>query len=69
MLNRLGFIFSVIGLFIYSMPCNAQSLNQKDLELKRISLAKEINNIQKLINRSKDERKLVVENLDKFNDK
>tara|TARA_B110001452_G_scaffold163980_1_gene136746 strand:+ start:1304 stop:2521 length:1218 start_codon:yes stop_codon:yes gene_type:complete len=67
MLNRLGFIFSVIGLFIYSMSCNAQSLNQKDLELKRISLAKEINNIQKLINRSKDERKLVVENIDNLN--
>jgi len=67
MLNRLGFIFSVIGLFIYSISCNAQSLNQKDLELKRISLAKEINNIQKLINRSKDERKLVVENIDNLN--
>ena len=49
------------------MSCNAQSLNQKDLELKRISLAKEINNIQKLINRSKDERKLVVENIENFN--
>ena len=49
------------------MSCNAQSLNQKDLELKRISLAKEINNIQKLINRSKDERKLVVENIDNLN--
>ena len=67
MLNRLGFIFSVIGLFIYSISCNAQSLNQKDLELKRISLAKEINNIQKLINRSKDERKLVVENIENLN--
>ena len=67
MLNRLGFIFSLIGLFIYSMSCNAQSLNQKDLELKRISLAKEINNIQKLINRSKDERKLVVENIENLN--
>ena len=49
------------------MSCNAQSLNQKDLELKRISLAKEINNIQKLINRSKDERKLVVENIENLN--
>ena len=67
MLNRLGFIFSVIGLFIYSISCNAQSLNQKELELKRISLAKEINNIQKIINRSKDERKLVVENIENLN--
>ena len=67
MLTRLRFIFSVIGLFIYSTSCNAQSLNQKDLELKRISLAKEINNIQKLINRSKDERKLVVENIENLN--
>jgi septal ring factor EnvC (AmiA/AmiB activator) len=52
---------------LYSTSCYAQNLTQKDLELKRISLVNEIKNIQKLINNSKDEKKLVLENIENLN--
>ena len=52
---------------MYSTSCYAQNLTQKDLELKRISLVNEIKNIQKLINNSKDEKKLVLENIENLN--
>ena len=67
MFNRLKFIFLLTTLILYSTSCYAQNLSQKDLELKRIGLVKEIKNIQKLINNSKDERKLVVENIENLN--
>jgi septal ring factor EnvC (AmiA/AmiB activator) len=54
-------------LILYNTFCYAQNLSQKDLELKRIDLANEIKNIQKLINNSKDERKLAVENIENLN--
>ena len=52
---------------MYSTSCYAQNLTQKDLELKRISLVNEIKNIQKLINNSKGEKKLVLENIENLN--
>ncbi|MDB2354683.1 peptidoglycan DD-metalloendopeptidase family protein [Flavobacteriaceae bacterium] len=52
---------------MYSISCYTQNLTQKDLELKRISLVNEIKNIQKLINNSKDEKKLVLENIENLN--
>ena len=67
MFNRLKFIFLLTTLILYSTSCYAQNLTQKDLELKRISLVNEIKNIQKLINNSKDERKLAVENIENLN--
>ena len=67
MFNRLKFIFLLTTLILYSTFCYAQNLSQKDLELKRIDLANEIKNIQKLINNSKDERKLAVENIENLN--
>ena len=67
MFNRLKFIFLLTTLILYSTSCYAQNLSQKDLELKRIGLVNEIKNIQKLINNSKDERKLVVENIENLN--
>ena len=67
MFNRLKFIFLLTTLILYNKSCYAQNLSQKDLELKRIGLVNEIKNIQKLINNSKDERKLVVENIENLN--
>jgi len=67
MFNRLKFIFSLTTLILYNTFCYAQNLSQKDLELKRIDLVNEIKNIQKLINNSKDERKLAVENIENLN--
>ena len=67
MFDRLKFIFSLISVVLYSTSFYAQNLSQKDLELKRISLVKEIKNIQKLINSSKDEKKLVLENIENLN--
>ena len=67
MFNRLKFIFLLTTLILYSTSCYAQNLTQKDLELKRISLVNEIKNIQKLINNSKDEKKLVLENIENLN--
>ena len=67
MFDRLKFIFSLISVILYSTSFYAQNLSQKDLELKRISLVKEIKNIQKLINSSKDEKKLVLENIENLN--
>ena len=67
MFNRLKFIFLLTTLILYSTSCYAQNLTQKDLELRRISLVNEIKNIQKLINNSKDEKKLVLENIENLN--
>lgn len=67
MFNRLKFIFLLTTLILYSTSCYAQNLTQKDLELKRISLVNEIKNIQKLINNSKDEKKLVLEKIENLN--
>ena len=65
MLNRLSFI--IFFLFISSGEVYSQFLNQKDLEKKRIELTKEIKNIQNLITSSKNEKKLVIENIDNLN--
>ena len=67
MFNRLKFIFLLTTLILYNTFCYAQNLSQKDLELKRIDLVNEIKNIQKLINNSKDEKKLVLENIENLN--
>ena len=67
MFNRLKFIFLLTTLILYSTSCYTQNLTQKDLELRRISLVNEIKNIQKLINNSKDEKKLVLENIENLN--
>ena len=67
MFNRLKFIFLLTTLILYSTSCYTQNLTQKDLELKRISLVNEIKNIQKLINNSKGEKKLVLENIENLN--
>ena len=67
MFNRLKFIFLLTTLILYSTSCYTQNLTQKDLELKRISLVNEIKNIQKLINNSKDEKKLVLEKIENLN--
>ena len=67
MLNRLSFIISVLFLFMSSIESYSQILNQKDLEKKRIELTKEINNIQNLINTSRNEEKLVIENIENLN--
>ncbi len=67
MFNRLKFIFLLATLILYSTSCYTQNLSQKDLELKRISLVNEIKNIQMLINNSKDEKKLVLENIENLN--
>ena len=50
-----------------SIESYSQILNQKDLEKKRIELTKEINNIQNLINTSRNEEKLVIENIENLN--
>jgi septal ring factor EnvC (AmiA/AmiB activator) len=65
MLNRLSFI--IFFLFISSGEVYSQFLNQKDLEKKRIELTKEIKNIQNLITSSKNEKKLVIENIENLN--
>ena len=67
MLNRLSFIISVLFLFMSSGEVYSQFLNQKDLEKKRIELIKEINNIQNLINSSKNQKKLAIENIVNLN--
>jgi septal ring factor EnvC (AmiA/AmiB activator) len=67
MLNRLSFIIYVFFLFMSSIESYSQILNQKDLEKKRIELTKEINNIQNLINTSRNEEKLVIENIENLN--
>ena len=67
MFNRLKFTFLLTTLILYSTSCYTQNLTQKDLELKRISLVNEIKNIQMLINNSKDEKKLVLENIENLN--
>ena len=67
MLNRLSFIIYVLFLFMSSIESYSQILNQKDLEKKRIELTKEINNIQNLINTSRNEEKLVIENIENLN--
>ena len=67
MLNRLSFIISVLFLFMSNGEVYSQFLNQKDLEKKRIELTKEINNIQNLINSTKSEKKLVIENIENLN--
>jgi len=50
-----------------SIESYSQILNQKDLEKKRIELTKEINNIQNLISTSRNEEKLVIENIENLN--
>ena len=67
MLNRLSFIIYVLFLFMSSIESYSQILNKKDLEKKRIELTKEINNIQNLINTSRNEEKLVIENIENLN--
>lgn len=67
MLNRLSFIISVLFLFMSNGEVYSQFLNQKDLEKKRIELTKEINNIQNLINSSKNQKKLAIENIVNLN--
>jgi len=67
MFNRLKFIFLLTTLTLNITSSYAQNLSQKDLEFKKTALVKEIKNIQKLINNSKDERKLVVENIENLN--
>ena len=67
MLSRLSFILFTLFLFAYSLNSYSQSSSQSDLELKRIELTKEINNIQKLISSSKNKKKLVVENIQNLN--
>jgi len=67
MLSRLSFILFTLFLFAYSLNSYSQYLNQSDLERKRIELTKEINNIQKLISSSKNQKKLVVENIQNLN--
>ena len=67
MLSRLSFLLFTLFLFAYSLNGYSQYLNQSDLERKRIELTKEINNIQKLISKSKNKKKLVVENIENLN--
>ena len=67
MSNRLDFVLFTLLLFAYSLNSYSQSSSQSDLELKRIELTKEINNIQKLISSSKNKKKLVVENIQNLN--
>ena len=67
MLSRQSFILFTLFLFAYSLNSYSQYLNQSDLERKRIELTKEINNIQKLISSSKNQKKLVVENIQNLN--
>ena len=67
MSSRLGFVLFTLLLFAYSLNSYSQSSSQSDLELKRIELTKEINNIQKLISSSKNKKKLVVENIQNLN--
>ena len=67
MFDKSRFIFLLITLALYSTSCYSQNLSQKDLELKRTDLVNEIKNIQNLINNSKDEEKLVVENIENLN--
>ena len=66
-IDKSRFIFLLITLALYSSLCYSQNLIQRDLELKRIDLVNEIKNIQNLINNSKDEEKLVVENIENLN--
>ena len=67
MSSRLCFVLFTLLLFAYSLNSYSQYLNQSDLERKRIELTKEINNIQKLISSSKNQKKLVVENIQNLN--
>ena len=67
MSSRLCFVLFTLLLFAYSLNSYSQSSSQSDLELKRIELTKEINNIQKLISSSKNKKKLVVENIQSLN--
>ena len=67
MSSRLDFVLFTLLLFAYSLNSYSQSSSQSDLELKRIELTKEINNIQKLISSSKNKKKLVVENIQNLN--
>ena len=67
MSSRLCFVLFTLLLFAYSLNSYSQSSSQSDLELKRIELTKEINNIQKLISSSKNKKKLVVENIQNLN--
>ena len=67
MSSRLDFVLFTLLLFAYSLNSYSQSSSQSDLELKRIELTKEINNIQKLISSSKNKKKLVVENIQSLN--
>ena len=67
MSSRLCFVLFTLLLFAYSLNSYSQSSSQSDLELKRIELTKEINNIQKLISSSNNKKKLVVENIQNLN--
>ena len=66
MLNRLSFLISFV-LLIFSLFTYGQSNTKKQLELKRIELLKEIKNTQSLINKSKDNKKLIFENIENLN--
>ena len=61
MLSRLSFLISFV-LLIFSLLTYGQNNTKKQLELKRIELLKEIKNTQSLINKSKDNKKLIFEN-------
>lgn len=66
MLNRLSFLISFV-LLIFSLFTYGQNNTKKQLELKRIELLKEIKNTQSLINKSKDNKKLIFENIENLN--
>jgi len=66
MLSRLSFLISFV-LLIFSLFTYGQSNTKKQLELKRIELLKEIKNTQSLINKSKDNKKLIFENIENLN--
>jgi peptidoglycan hydrolase CwlO-like protein len=66
MLSRLSFVISFV-LLIFSLTIYAQNNTKKQLELKRIELLREIKNTQNLINKSKDNKKLIFENIENLN--
>ena len=66
MLSRLSFLISFV-LLIFSLLTYGQNNTKKQLELKRIELLKEIKNTQSLINKSKDNKKLIFENIENLN--
>jgi murein DD-endopeptidase MepM/ murein hydrolase activator NlpD len=66
MLSRLSFLISFV-LLIFSLFTYGQNNTKKQLELKRIELLKEIKNTQSLINKSKDNKKLIFENIENLN--